>query len=75
MKIRILAALLRKEVTLMRRNPIIPKIIIAMPVMVMLILPLVANLDVKHVEVAVVDNDRKPAVAAYRCRYRRRAAA
>lgn len=58
MKIRILAALLRKEVTLMRRNPIIPKIIIAMPVMVMLILPLVANLDVKHVEVAVVDNDR-----------------
>lgn len=47
MDIRILKALLRKEVTLMRRNPIIPKIVLVMPVMVMLILPLVANLDVK----------------------------
>lgn len=56
--IRILAALLRKEVNLLRRNPIIPKIIIVMPVMVMLVLPLVATLDVKNVGVAVVDNDR-----------------
>lgn len=57
MKLRILKALLRKEVRLMRRNPIIPKIVLAMPVMVMLIIPLVANLDVKNVNVAVVDND------------------
>ena len=57
MKIRILKALLQKEVKLMRRNPLIPKIIIAMPIMVMLVLPLVANLDVKNVGVAVVDND------------------
>lgn len=55
--IRILAALLRKEVLLMRRNPIIPKMIIAMPVMVMLLLPLVATLDVKNVGIAVVDCD------------------
>ena len=41
----------------MRRNAIIPKIIIAMPIMVMLVLPLVADLDVKHVDVAVVDDD------------------
>lgn len=41
----------------MRRNPIIPKMIIAMPFMVMLVLPLVANMDVKNVNVAVVDND------------------
>lgn len=58
MKLRILKALLRKEVKLMRRNPIIPKIVFLMPVMVMLVLPLVANLDVKNVKVAVVDNDR-----------------
>ncbi|MDE5806723.1 MAG: ABC transporter permease, partial [Muribaculaceae bacterium] len=58
MKIRILKALLRKEVALMRRNPLIPKMIIGMPLMVMLILPLVANLDVRNVNVAVVDNDR-----------------
>ncbi|MDE6403899.1 MAG: ABC transporter permease, partial [Muribaculaceae bacterium] len=55
---RILKALLRKEVALMRRNPIIPKIVLLMPVMVMLVIPLVANLDVKSVNVAVVDNDR-----------------
>lgn len=58
MKLRILKALLRKEVKLMRRNPIIPKIILVMPLMVMLVLPLVANLDVKSVNIAVVDNDR-----------------
>lgn len=58
MKLRILTALLRKEVRLMRRNPLIPKIIIGMPLMVMLLLPLVANLDVKNVGVTVVDNDR-----------------
>lgn len=41
----------------MRRNPLIPKIILGMPLMVMLILPLVADLDVKNVGVTVVDND------------------
>lgn len=54
---RILKALLRKEIALMRRNPIIPKVILVMPLMVMLVIPLVANLDVKNVNVAVVDND------------------
>ena len=53
-----LKILLRKEVSLMRRNPIIPRLIIAMPVLVMLVIPLVATLDVKDVNVAVVDNDR-----------------
>lgn len=57
MNIRILKALLRKEMKLMRRNPIVPKIILVMPLMVMLVIPLVANLDVKNVNVAVVDND------------------
>lgn len=54
----ILGTLLRKEFKLMRRNPIIPKIILVMPVMVMLLLPLVATMDVRNVRVAVVDNDR-----------------
>lgn len=58
MNIRILKALLQKEVRLMKRNPIVPKIIVMLPLMVMLVIPLVANLDVKHVGVAVVDNDR-----------------
>ena len=42
----------------MSRNPFIPKIVLAMPVMVMLVMPLVADLDVKNVNVAVVDYDR-----------------
>lgn len=54
---RILRALLRKEVALMKRNPLMPKVIFMMPLMVMLVVPLVANLDVKNVNVAVVDND------------------
>lgn len=58
MKNRILRALLRKEFTLMRRDPIIPRVILVMPLMVMLVIPLVANLEVKHVGIAVVDNDR-----------------
>ncbi len=57
MKLKILKALLVKEVKLMKRNPLIPKIIVGMPIMVMLVLPLVANLDVKNVGIAVVDND------------------
>ena len=57
MKLRILKALFIKEVMLMRRNPIIPKMILMMPIMVMLVLPLIANLDVKNVMVAIVDND------------------
>ena len=56
--LRILAALLRKELKLMRRNPIVPKIILVMPLMVMLVLPLVATMDVKEARVAVADYDR-----------------
>lgn len=55
---RILLALLRKEIISIRRNPLVPRIIIMLPIMAMLVLPLVATLDVKHVGIAVVDNDR-----------------
>lgn len=58
MKLRILGALLRKEMLLMRRTIYIPLIIVLLPVMVMIAIPRVANLDVKNVGVAVVDNDR-----------------
>lgn len=57
-KLRILFALLRKEIKLMKRNSLVPRVILGMPLMVMLVVPLVANLDVKNVNVAVVDNDR-----------------
>lgn len=54
---RILKALLRKEVIGIRRNFLIPRIIFVLPVITMLVLPLVATMDVKHVDIAVVDND------------------
>lgn len=58
MNLRILGALIRKEICLMKRNAFIPKIILVMPVMVMLIMPLVATMDVRNISVAIVDNDR-----------------
>ena len=57
MKLRILGALLRKEIVMMRHNPIIPKMIIGLPIMALLIIPLVASFDVKDVQVVAVDND------------------
>ena len=58
MNAKTLKILLKKEVSLMKRNPIIPRLIVGMPILVMLIIPLVATLDVKNVKVVVVDNDR-----------------
>ena len=57
MNLRILKALLHKEVIMMRHNPIIPKMIVGLPLMALLIIPLVATFDVKNVAVVVVDND------------------
>lgn len=58
MNTKTLKILLKKEVLLLKRNPLIPRLIVAMPILVMLIIPLVVTLDVKNVGVAVVDNDR-----------------
>ena len=58
-----LKVLLRKEFTQFRRNKFIPRLIFAFPVIIMLIAPIVANMDVKGVSVAFVDHDRSPASA------------
>lgn len=57
MRGRILRALLRKEFISIRRNSLVPRIVIMLPIMTMLVIPLVATMDVKHVGIAVVDND------------------
>lgn len=57
MKFRILAILLQKELLQLKRNPFLPRLVLILPVMVMLVMPLVANMDIKDVGVAVVDND------------------
>ena len=63
MKFRILMALLRKELLLMRANPFVLRVVLAMPVMVMLVIPLVASMDVRNVSVAVVNLDHSPLAA------------
>ena len=50
--------LLQKEFLQIRRNSFLPKLIIAFPLMVMLLMPLIMTMDVRNVNVAVVDRDR-----------------
>ena len=50
--------LLQKEFLQIRRNSFLPKFIVAYPVIIMLIAPLLMTMDVQNVNVAVVDLDR-----------------
>src|SRR5215469_63076 len=50
--------LLEKEFKQIFRNAFIPKLILAMPVMMMLVLPWAANQEIKSVKLSVIDNNR-----------------
>ena len=52
-----LRVLLAKELRQIRRNSFMPKLILGFPIMVMLILPLVTTMDVRHIGVGIVDSD------------------
>ena len=52
-----LLILIQKEFLQIRRNSFLPRLIIAFPVMIMLVMPWIATMDVRHVGVAVIDND------------------
>lgn len=54
---RTLMILLRKEFILFRTNKFLPKLALIFPCMVILIMPLVATMDVRHVGVTVVSHD------------------
>ncbi len=54
----VLCYLLEKEFKQFLRNAILPRIALAVPVMLMLVAPLVTTMDVKDTRVAVVDHDR-----------------
>lgn len=60
MTMRTLIILLDKEFRQFFRNPILPRIAVIFPIIVMLITPWVTTMDVRHVGVSVVDNDRSP---------------
>ena len=55
---RILRILIKKEMLQVRRNPLIMRVLVMLPVVVMLLIPLVANLDIKHADIAFTDLDR-----------------
>ncbi len=50
--------LLKKEFLQIRRNSFLPRLIILFPIVIMLVMPLVMTMDVRNVNVAVVDLDR-----------------
>lgn len=56
----ILKYLVEKEFKQLFRNPIIPKFIFAFPFMMLLILPMAANFEVKELDLCVVDNNHSP---------------
>ena len=58
---RTLFYLLDKEWRQFLRNPFLPKMAVMFPLMVMLVIPWVTTMDVRHVNVAVIDGDRSPA--------------
>lgn len=49
--------LLEKEFKQFFRNPFMPKLVVMFPLLIMLIMPWAATLDIKNIEVVVVDND------------------
>ncbi len=52
-----LRAILIKELRQLRANPFLPRLILMFPLMVMLVMPLVTSMEVRHVPVVVVDQD------------------
>lgn len=49
--------LLEKEIKQFMRNAFLPKMVIAYPLIIMLIMPLVTTMDVRNIKLAIVDND------------------
>ncbi|MDD4748100.1 MAG: ABC transporter permease [Salinivirgaceae bacterium] len=57
---RTLRFLLKKEFLQIFRNKTVLKLIIALPLMQLLILPLAADFEIKNINIAIVDNDLSP---------------
>ncbi|MDR2146183.1 MAG: ABC transporter permease, partial [Tannerella sp.] len=50
--------LLEKEFKQFMRDPFMPKISVIFPVMIMLVMPWTATMDIKNIKIAIVDQDR-----------------
>lgn len=58
---RTLLVLLDKEFRQFFRNPFLPRMVVIFPLMIMFVMPWVTTMDVRHINVAVVDHDRSDA--------------
>lgn len=54
----IIKYLIQKEFIQIRRNSFLPRFIIMFPIMMMCVMPWVMNMEVKHIRVDIIDNDR-----------------
>lgn len=52
--------LIEKEFKQIIRNPFIPKILIVMPLISMFVFPFAANMEIKNINLAVIDMDKTP---------------
>lgn len=52
-----LKVLIKKEILQFKRNTFLPRLVVMFPVVMMLLLPWVTTMDVRHVNVSIVDND------------------
>ena len=54
----VLKSLIIKEMRQFRRNPFMPKLVIMYPVLIVLVIPWVTTMDIRDINVGVVDSDR-----------------
>ncbi len=54
----ILPVLIKKEITQLRRNSFLPRLLVMLPVMLMLVMPWVTTMDVRNIGIAIIDTDQ-----------------
>lgn len=52
-----LSVLIKKEVLQFRRNSFLPRLLLMLPILLMLVIPWLTTMDVRHVNLAVIDDD------------------
>ena len=56
----ILRYLIEKEFKQLKRNSFLPRLILMFPVMMMLVMPWAATLEIGDLRIAIIDNDHSP---------------
>ena len=62
--------LIEKEFKQLLRNSFLPKLILVFPCMIMLLMPWAVNLEIKNIQLNIVDNDHSAISVWWKCRLR-----